>query len=207
VLPGTKATVADLKWLRDKGLADAITAHVRAGRPLLAICGGFQMLGSRIVDQIESNAGEVAGLGLLDLDFDFTSDKTLANPAGIVFGVSGTGYEIHHGRVTRRGTGLSGLITLPDGAPEGALAGPVAGTHWHGLLENDEVRRAVLRWAAGLADRDFQPGNVSFAQQRAEQLDVVGDLVDQYLDTDAVLELLAKGAPAGLSGLLPGAAR
>ena len=207
VLPGTKATVADLEWLRDKGLAEAISAHVRSGRPLLAICGGFQMLGQRIDDRVESGAGEVAGLGLLDLDFDFTPDKTLANPTGEIFGIAGSGYEIHHGRVTRRGAAVPGLITLPDGEPEGALAGPVAGTHWHGLLENDEVRRAVLRWAAALAGRDFQPGDVSFAQVRAQQLDVVGDLVERCLDTGLVLELLSKGATAGLPALLPGAAQ
>ncbi|HWC82183.1 MAG TPA: cobyric acid synthase [Pseudonocardiaceae bacterium] len=206
VLPGTKATVADLKWLRDKGLADALDGHARAGKPVLGICGGFQMLGKRISDEVESGAGEVAGLGLLDLDVSFALDKTLAQPAGAAFGVPAHGYEIHHGQVSRRGADLPGLVTLPDGEPEGALAGPVAGTHWHGLLENDAARRALLDWAASLAGRDFRPGpEVCFAEVRAAQLDLLGDLVAEHLDTALVSKLLAHGAPAGLPGLAPGA--
>ncbi len=207
VIPGSKATVADLAWLRANGLAEAIIAHAAAGKPVLGICGGFQLLGGTILDRVESRAGDVSGLGLLDVDVEFAPAKTLRNPTGTAFGAPARGYEIHHGRISRRGPNLPGLITLSDGEPEGALAGCVAGTHWHGLLENDEVRRELLRWAAALAGRTgFVPApEVSFARARIAQFDLVADLIDQHLDTGAVLDLLATGAPAGLPVIPPGA--
>jgi adenosylcobyric acid synthase len=205
VLPGSKATVEDLAWLRRTGLADAVTRHHAAGRPVLGICGGFQMLASTLTDPVESRAGRVAGLGLLDVDIEFDAAKTLANPVGTAFGAAATGYEIHHGRVSRRAAGLPALVTTAAGEREGALCGPVAATHWHGLLENDDVRRSLLRWAADLAGRDgFTPApDVSFARARAEQLDLLGDLVADHLDTETVMGLLTGGAPAGLSTVGP----
>ncbi|MEU4442034.1 cobyric acid synthase [Actinosynnema sp. NPDC050801] len=203
VVPGSKATVEDLRWLRGTGLADAIVAH---DGPVLGICGGFQMLGRTIEDEVESRAGAVAGLGLLDVDVRFAPDKTLERPHGDAFGEPVTGYEIHHGVVTRNAE--RGLVTLPDGTPEGALRGRVAGTHWHGLLENDAFRRALLRWAAGHAGREgFTPApDVDFAGRRAAQLDLLGDLVADHLDTDAVWALLEKGAPPGLPVIPPAGA-
>jgi adenosylcobyric acid synthase len=203
VVPGSKATVDDLRWLRATGLADAIAAH---DGPVLGICGGFQMLGRTIEDAVESRAGAVAGLGLLDVDVRFEPDKTLGTPHGDAFGEPVTGYEIHHGVVTRNAE--EGLVTLPDGTPEGALRGRVAGTHWHGLLENDGFRRALLRWAAGHAGRQgFTPApDVDFAGRRSAQLDLLGDLVADHLDTDAVWALLEKGAPPGLPVIPPAGA-
>ncbi|HEX4702922.1 MAG TPA: cobyric acid synthase [Pseudonocardiaceae bacterium] len=205
VLPGSKATVADLAWLRRTGLADAVRAHHAAGRPVLGICGGFQMLAGTLTDRVESGEGIVAALGLVDVDIEFAPKKTLGNPVGTAFGASAQGYEIHHGQVTRRGAGLPALITTADGEPEGVLAGPIAATHWHGLLENDDVRRALLGWAAELAGRSgFRPGQgVSFARARAERLDVLGDLVADHLDTAAVSALLEHGAPQGMPTIGP----
>lgn len=207
VLPGSKATVADLAWLRRTGLADALIAHARAGLPVLGICGGFQMLAHTIVDNVESGAGTVAGLGLLDLDVEFEPTKTLRRPTGTALGHEASGYEIHHGVVRRRGRHLPGLVTLPDGSPEGALLDAVAGTHWHGLFENDGVRRACLTWAARRAGRTgFVPSaEVSFAAARAAQLDRLGDLVERHLDMSAVSRLLAEGPTPGLPLLAPGA--
>ncbi|TCO46536.1 adenosylcobyric acid synthase (glutamine-hydrolysing) [Actinocrispum wychmicini] len=205
VLPGSKATVEDLKWLRDNGLAQAIQEHARRG-PVVGICGGYQMLGRKITDTVESGAGTVDGLGLLDIDIEFTVDKTLDRPDGTVFGAPATGYEIHHGTVTRRSSTLVPLVTLPDGTPEGALTNTIAGTHWHGLLENDAPRRELLRWAAAVAGRNFVPAmDTQFAVVREAQLDLLADLVADNLDTDALQALLATGAPGGLPVLPPGA--
>ena len=207
VIPGSKSTVADLEWLRRTGLADAIGAHIAAGKPVLGICGGFQLLGKSIVDDVESRAGAVAGLGLLDVDIEFRAGKTLRNPVGTAFGAPAHGYEIHHGQVVRRGADLPGLITLPDGEAEGALHGCVAGTHWHGLLENDEVRRALLGWAASVAGRDgfVAAPDTSFQNARNAQFDLIADLISAHLDTAAVLRLIDRGAPADLPILPPGA--
>jgi adenosylcobyric acid synthase len=206
VLPGSKATIDDLEWLRRNGLADAIQAHARLGKPILGICGGFQMLGAKITDLVESAAGVIEGLSLIDVDIEFRPDKVLNRPDGTAFQAAATGYEIHHGTVTRRPDTLEGLVTLPDGTPEGALTDTVAGTHWHGLLENDVPRRELLRWAAAQAGRDFVPApDTEFAVIREAQLDLLADLVADNLDTDALQRLLAEGAPSGLRILPPGA--
>jgi adenosylcobyric acid synthase len=210
VLPGSKSTVADLCWLRRSGLAAAVAAHAGAGRPVLGICGGYQMLGRRITDHVESGAGEVTGLGLLDLEVVFDQRKHLRRVAGTALGEPVTGYEIHHGRVVHRGeaaliTGLvSGLIT---GADEGSDGGHVLGTHWHGLLENDAFRCALLRRVAHLAGRPgFRPApGTSFSALRAAQLDLLGDLVSTHLDTDALGELIEHGPPPDLPFIPPGA--
>lgn len=162
VLPGSRATLADLAWVRERGLDAAILRHARAGRPVLGICGGCQMLGRRIEDPdgIEGTAGAaVDGLGLLDLTTRFGAEKRLVlhEPAG---------YEIHHGRI-------SGETT----------AGAVTGTMVHGSLEDDATRAAYLAQSLGIAS------GASFPAARAARLDLLGDLVEEHLDLDAILEL------------------
>jgi adenosylcobyric acid synthase len=193
VLPGTRATVADLAWLRRTGLADAVVAHARAGRPVLGICGGYQMLGATIDDPHGVEGGGAAGLGLLELDVVFDVEKHLGRPSGRAWGHPVRGYEIHHGRVTRSGD--PGLV-----GDEGSDAGPVVGTHWHGLLENDGFRRALLAWAAAAAGRAgfVAASDTAFAAVRAAQLDLLGDLVERHLDTATLAEVIERGAPAGL---------
>ena len=97
VLPGSRATVADLAWLRERGLAGAITDRARAGRPVLGICGGYQMLAEVIDDPVESRQGLLDGLGLLPVRVVFGPAKRLGRPAGRALGAPVAGYEIHHG--------------------------------------------------------------------------------------------------------------
>ncbi|GGU84347.1 cobyric acid synthase [Lentzea flava] len=197
VLPGSKSTLTDLQWLFDTGLAEAVR---RFEGPVLGICGGFQMLGRYIQDPdgVEWRTSGTGGLGLLDVDFRFEREKTLARPTGLAWREHVTGYEIHHGQVVR-----STEKPLID--DEGAQTDRVLGTHWHGLLENDTFRRKFLRWAADRAGRDFEPEEVSFQAAREAQLDLLGDLVAENLDTEAVIDLLERGAPAGLPFVPPGA--
>ncbi|MDQ3987919.1 MAG: cobyric acid synthase CobQ, partial [Actinomycetota bacterium] len=141
---------------------------------------------------------EVPGLGLLDVEVVFDRDKHLGRPAGTALGEAVTGYEIHHGRVTR--TGEAPLVTRTDGTGEGADGGHLLGTHWHGLFENDAFRRVLLQRVAVLAGRNgFRPApDTSFAAARAAQLDLLGDLVERHLDTDAIEALISHGPPADL---------
>ncbi len=203
VLPGTRATIADLRWLRERGMDEVVLAHARSGRPVLGICGGFQMLGRTIADPdgVEGAAGaSVEGLGLLDVDTLFSPRKVLRLPEGSALGHPAGGYEIHHGR-----------ITPAEGAEEflgGARDGSVYGTMWHGGLESDGFRRAWLREAASAAGHeDFIPGTEDFADLRERRLDLLGDLVEEHLDLDALLELATGGVPPGLPSLEPGASR
>jgi adenosylcobyric acid synthase len=193
VLPGTRATISDLAWLHSRGLGRAIVEHAKRGRPVLGICGGFQMLGRRIADPhgVEGEPGvSVDGLGLLDVSTEFAVDKILRLPVGAALGAPASGYEVHHGRPTV-GSGESFL--------GGARADAVFGTMWHGSLEGDEFRRAFLSSALGLA-----PSSVSFPEARERRLDLLGDLVEEHLDVDALLELSREGAPSALPVLPPG---
>ncbi|MGK2903317.1 MAG: cobyric acid synthase [Mycobacterium sp.] len=179
VLPGSKATVSDLGWLRERGLADAVVAHAAAGRAVLGVCGGFQMLCRRIDDAIESGSGVVAGLDLLDADIEFARGKTLRH-----WDTPLLGYEIHHGQVTRSGE--------DDWLGVGIRRGSVYGTHWHGLLDNDGVRRAWLAEAAAAAGRAgfVVAEDVSVVARRDAQLDLMADALATHVDLDAVLGLL-----------------
>ena len=165
VLPGTRATIADLQWLRERGLDRAVLDHAAAGRPVLGICGGCQMLGRTIADPhgVEGPPRTVAGLGLLDLTTEFTLEKVLRRhePAG---------YEIHHGRVS---------------GPE--TSGAVTGTMVHGSFEDDAHRAAYLSATLGVTSR------ASFPAAREQRLDLLGDLVEEHLDVDALLRLAREG--------------
>jgi adenosylcobyric acid synthase len=196
VLPGTRATVADLAWLRDQGLAAAVTERVRAGRPVLGICGGYQMLAGQIEDPVESRRGTVDGLGLLPVRVRFGAEKVLRRPRGSALGAPVAGYEIHHGVAE---------LTDPAAEPflDGCRRGALWGTSWHGALENDEFRRAFLAEVAALAGRDFRPApDTSFAAIREARLDVLGDLVAGHLDTAALSRLIEDGAPPGLPAVV-----
>jgi adenosylcobyric acid synthase len=205
VLPGSKSTVDDLAWLRETGLADAVMAHAKSGKPLLGICGGYQMLAERIHDDVESRRGTVPGLGLLPIEVAFAAEKTLARSHGAGFGADVRGYEIHHGYVS--GGDVTPLIKTADGTGEGAHSGNVFGTHWHGAFESDGFRRAFLTEAARLAGRrGFAVApDTDFAALREHGLDVLGDLVEEHLDTDALWRLIEAGPPAGLPFVPPGA--
>jgi adenosylcobyric acid synthase len=198
VLPGTRSTVADLDWLRRSGLADAVARHAAAGRPVLGICGGHQMLARTITDDVESRAGTVAGLGLLPTEVRFAREKTLGRPVGQALGQPVRGYEIHHG-----------VVAVDDSAEpflDGARAGAVFGTTWHGALENDGFRRAFLTEVARISGRRFAVApDTDFAAVREARLDRLGDLVAEHADTDALWRLIESGPPAGLPLLPPGA--
>jgi adenosylcobyric acid synthase len=202
VLPGTRATVSDLAWLRSRGLDVAVARRAAAGLPVLGICGGYQMLGRTIDDEVESGIGRVDGLGLLPVTTSFEPAKLLRRIAGTAGGQPVTGYEIRHGRLLVEAG--SAVITMADGQLEGCFDGSVIGTSWHGLLENDGFRRSLLADVAARAGRRWIPGDGAFQDVRQQRLDALGDLVADGLDTDAVWTLLRSGAPVGLPFVPPG---
>jgi adenosylcobyric acid synthase len=196
ILPGSRATVSDLAWLRERGLADAVLARARAGRPVLGICGGYQMLAGEIEDQVESRRGLVDGLGLLPVRVRFGPDKILGRPQGRALGAPVAGYEIHHG-----------VAEITDPAAElfldGCRRGAVWGTSWHGALENDDFRRAFLTEVAAQSGRDFTPApDTDFAALREARFDVLGDLVADHLDTAALTALISSGPVPGLPAVM-----
>jgi adenosylcobyric acid synthase len=162
ILPGTKSTIADLAYLRRSGLAASILARAKAGTPLVGICGGYQMLGQKILDPqgVESRDTEVAGLGLLDITTEFTPDKAttqvrarVLSDNGLLAGTKGrelTGYEIHMGRTrSQEPSGAFQVIETPQGAADytdGVInsSGMILGTYMHGIFHNDSFRQTFL---------------------------------------------------------------
>ena len=210
VLPGTKATVEDLKVLRSRNLDRALAERAGRGLPTVGICGGYQMLGRSIRDGVESGEGEVLGLGLLPVQTVFGEEKVLARPEGRAPGFGDaavSGYEIHHGRVHRfGGEPLFAPGPLVNGDTEGCRVGVTLGTTWHGIFESDSFRRTFLSWVARERGLDWMPGDESFAARREAQLEKLGDLVAENVDREALLRLVENGASTGLPFVPPGTA-
>jgi adenosylcobyric acid synthase len=195
VLPGTKATVADLAWLRERRFPEAL----RHCTTILGICGGYQMLGQTIEDTVESGAGRVEGLGWLPVDTRFLATKITRRRRGAGWGRPLTGYQIHHGRTTVSRP----WIALDDdwGADSDGAASPdsrVLGTTLHGLFESDEFRQAFLAEVARRRSKAFLPSGVSFHLERQALFDRLADLLEAHLDMAAVDALIA-GVPVSTS--------
>lgn len=189
VLPGSRATCSDLAWMRSRGLDAAVADRAAAGRPVVGICGGYQMLAATIADPhgIESHsAAAVSGLGLLPTEVHFAPDKQLGAPRGHWRGHPVTAYEIHHGVAT---------LTSPETATpflDGCSVGAVYGTTWHGVFENDGFRRAFLVQVADHVGRGWQPDPDApgFATRRESMLDRLADAVVEHLDTSALAAII-----------------
>ncbi|MBI5136538.1 MAG: cobyric acid synthase [Nitrospirae bacterium] len=188
ILPGSKATIADLHWLRERGLDRAILDHAASGLPLIGICGGYQMLGRRIDDPHGVETGGAAdGLGLLDVVTTMAADKRCAaatyTPAGTRLGAAPvSGYEIHMGR-SAAASGEALFADAPDGT--GVARGNVWGAYLHGLFDNDAARRAVLappRALRGLPE----PPPVCYADTLEQAIDAFADTVAAHLDLEAL---------------------
>lgn len=184
VLPGTRATISDLVRIRTTGLDAVIAERVRAQRPVLGICGGYQMLGRRIVDGVESGAGAVDGLGALEATTVFYADKVLDRPSGMWEGHPVEGYEIHHGVVTAEPT-----------FPGGTRSGTTYGTIWHGALESDGFRRAWLTEVAEASGSAWRPDPAApgFASLRESMIDALADAVTRHLDLESLLTTAGVG--------------
>jgi adenosylcobyric acid synthase len=190
VLPGTRATLADLEWLRSRGLGEAVLARAAAGRPVLGICGGYQMLAEYIddPDRVESSSGQaIAGLGLLPTQVRFEVGKHLGRPTGQWRGNTVSAYLIHHGVVTRTLEGAEAEPFL-----DGWQSGAVWGTTWHGAFEDDGFRRAFLTEVAAQAGVGWRadPSAPGFAARRESMLDRLADAIEDHLDTGALAAII-----------------
>ncbi|WP_106848942.1 cobyric acid synthase [Blastococcus sp. Marseille-P5729] len=180
VLPGSRATVSDLGWLRTRGLDAVVRRRAARHRPVLGICGGYQMLVESIDDAHESRAGRVPGIGVLPGTVRFEEQKVLGRPSGTWAGQPVDGYEIHHG------------IVEDDGSfPGGAVVGATYGTIWHGIFESDAFRRAWLSEVAAASGSSWSPaaGAEGFAARRERMLDELADQVTGHVDLDLLLQL------------------
>ncbi len=212
IVPGTKSTMADHRWLEEQGLADAIRQLSLGGTAVVGICGGYQILGRVIRDphQVEAGAGEVLGLGLLPVETTFAQAKATSQVEAEVLGgaawldeLRGTalaGYEIHMGRTTSQDPWLA--MKRPgqngDTIADGAMSrdGRVWGCYLHGLFANDGFRHA---WLASLATDQAatRASPVNFERSSTDRfhasLDRLADAVEQSLDMQRLDAILAEG--------------
>jgi adenosylcobyric acid synthase len=176
VLPGSRTTVADLVWLRERGLADAVAGTEAV---VLGICAGYQMLGRWIDDPVESGAGQVAGLGLLDVETTFATPKIVRQ--------TGSGYEIRWGRPV---TGEPW-----DRAFEGSRRGSVHGTSVHGLFDDDAFRHSFVGEVARSRGRRYEPSPVPFHAAVDAHLDHLATWLGEHLDLVALDEIATSALP------------
>jgi adenosylcobyric acid synthase len=207
VLPGTKSTVGDLEWLRRRGFDRALADRRSTGRAsaVLGICGGYQMLGHRIVDEdgVEALPGVTAALGLLDVETTFVTEKRTVRRTGRErsSGAAVSGYEIHHGHVHVADGVVAWLeLDTPDGGPEPEGVADegrgIYATTLHGVLESDGFRAGLLARVAARRGKGWCPTGVSFAGVRRDQADRVADACEDHLDLDALWRIIAAGALA-----------
>ncbi|MDO4631428.1 MAG: cobyric acid synthase [Corynebacterium sp.] len=175
VLPGSKATVSDLAWLRKNGIAHVLTQRGVENKHIVGFCGGFQMMCTSITDPIESHSiAPVLGLGLFDADIAFSETKTLVRH-------DNGAYEVHHGQVVR-----SAETTWID---HDCVNGNLFGTHIHGMMENDAFRREWLRDCAGSMGKTgfIVSETTSFATERLNQLETIADVIEKHWDVDQLM--------------------
>lgn len=193
VLAGSKATIADLRALRREGWDIDVRAHVRRGRPVLGLCGGYQMLGRSVADPdgVEGPAETVEGLGLLDVTTVLGGDKRLVAVAGAARGARFEGYEMHLG-LTAGADAARAPVRFDDGREDGAASadGLVAGTYVHGLFALAEQRRA---WLAPLG---VAGGGVDHRADIDAALDSIAATLERHLDLDALLALASEAGAA-----------
>ena len=187
ILPGSKATIADLAFFRAQGWDVDLFAHVRRGGRVLGVCGGYQMLGRRIADPegIEGPPGVVDGLGLLDVETVMTGDKALRSIEGtcLANGAPFAGYEMHIGRTTGADC-VRPLLRYGDGREDGAIApnGRVMGAYAHGLF-SDDAQRAAWLTSLGVASEMGYEATVE------RTLNELAAHLAKHIDLDALLSL------------------
>ena len=185
ILPGSKATICDLEFLRREGWDIDLLAHRRHGGRILGLCGGYQMLGQTIADHlgIEGRKEAVEGLALLEIDTVFEGTKRLAEASGIELstGMPVRGYEMHIGRTT--GLGLDRPMLRLGRGTDGCISrdGRVAGCYLHGLFASDPFRCAFLKTLGA------DVGEIAYEQQIEVTLDALADHLELSLDLPALL--------------------
>ena len=191
LIPGTKSTIADLKWLRQSGLEAAVLKAASAGTLVFGICGGYQMLGRTVSDpdQVEAaGTTEIQGLGLLDMDTVFQGEKVQTQVAGTFDGVTGmlsglngmsyTGYEIHMGRSQEKLPPLQGT-------------GNVYGSYIHGIFDAPGVSDQILRAICTKKGLDFAAlGTFDLQEYKGRQYDLLADVVRGGLDMELIYRII-----------------
>lgn len=217
IIPGSKTTTKDLNFLKRSGLADQIKREAAKGKLIIGICGGFQMLGRRLIDkhQTEGGSKNMEALDLLPFDTEFLPEKTTHQVEALMdkglketkifsdfdFEQKIEGYEIHMG-ITKYLTERRPLFELKSRSGEevsimdGAVnaAGNCFGSYLHGLFDNDSFRRSLIDHLKDLRGSDFstaeqQNASASYQSQLQKEINRIADMVESKVDIDRLLKL------------------
>lgn len=196
LIPGTKSSIADMKWLRESGMEIAVKRAVNSGIPIFGICGGYQILGNKIYDKYNSEGGgEIDGLGLLPCVTEFSRDKTTTRIVGkfgkvegffsCLSGIGFEGYEIHMGQTSTSGAELTDI--------GGCQSGNVYGSYVHGIFDNSEVSRRIV-------GRLFQEKGLTMSEcevdrrtYKERQFDILADEVRKSLNMELLYKIIEEG--------------
>ena len=192
IIPGSKSTISDLLWMRQNGLEAAVLKHASRGKPVFGICGGLQMLGRTIADPHGmEGGGTVAGMGLLDIDTVFDTEKTMKQTAGVISGLGGifdglnglsfSGYEIHMGH-----SGFDDAVNNN---------GNVYGSYIHGLFDEAGIADRIVAALYAARGLEYDGGAVQdICAYREEQYDILADTARSALDMELIYRILEDGA-------------
>ncbi len=210
ILPGTKNTMGDLKWLRQSGLESVVKKAAAAGTAVFGICGGFQMLGRTLSDPLGvEEGGSMNGLGLLPMDTVFAGEKTrtrvkgsITGGTGVFSGINGTeieGYEIHMGVSTlTEGQSLTRLQSEYKAAaeekPDGASCGNIGGSYVHGIFDREEAAVGIVKALGTAKGLDMSDSSgVDFTAFKQTQYDLLADVMRRHMDMEQIYRILEEG--------------
>lgn len=203
ILPGTKSTISDLLWLRQCGLEASILKLHANNTPILGICGGYQMLGERIVDHegIEGG-GEIVGLGLLPVVTAFAAEKHRTRVTGKIchadsifsqcVGAAVEGYEIHMGE-TQIASSTTPFLLLENGSYDGCSQGNTYGTYLHGFFDSASSREAVLGALAADKGVSLSAAKFDLSTHKEVQYDLLAQSIRDHLDVELIYRILEEG--------------
>jgi len=223
LLPGTKSTMSDLKWMRESGLETAVLRLAQSGTIIFGICGGYQMLGSSIEDPSGvEGSGELRGLGLLPIETVFETSKIRTRVEGRTGKLKGifeslsdkkvSGYEIHMGTSRQITDDADALVcvseyasdsdslesirdTFAHGKPDGCCRGNVAGTYLHGIFDEEEFREAFIRLLHERKGIDYSDvGAFSYREYKENQYDRLAAALRESLDMERIYRIIEEGA-------------
>ena len=200
IVPGTKSTISDMKWLRESGIEAAVKKCASNGVPVFGICGGYQMLGETVTDSVGAEGGgSISGMGLLKLKTDFSSEKTrsrtegrFADVRGVFSDLSGAefyGYEIHNGKTVSEEIPLLSC----ENADLGAQSGSVYGCYIHGVFDSAEVSECIVKTLFECKGLTYGDGKTDRKAYKEMQFDILAKNVRENIDMELIYKILEQG--------------
>lgn len=201
IIPGTKSTISDMKYLRESGLESAVKKCAANGTPVFGICGGYQILGNKISDPCNfESGGEISGMGLLDIETVFDSEKTRTRVNGKITCKSGFfsvldnanfyGYEIHMGKTK---VGCNRFVTLKNNISDGAYNGNICGTYVHGIFDSKSVSESLVKALFEKKGLEYSDTSVDRKAYKEMQYDILASAVRENINMKLIYKILEEG--------------